>query len=200
MIWGKRYDHVVIISISSGIQSPDIVHQKDQDDTAGKIRTLLIEQGFGSGVHAQELLNRESLLKTLLTEQPGELTELILNTGMSELEYRRVGQCLEVLREQGVLVICLDDMAGHQGGSRISLHDRHLREMIHGWVQDQQWGSVMSFKGDVPRTAPSVPLDDPTVCLLNAAFSLGGSQFPQRMFGSSMNNAAQRLSGFGWMR
>ncbi len=112
----------------------------------------------------------------------------------------RVGRCLEVLREQDVLVICLDDKECHSKADSISLHDRHLRELLSAWAQDQQWGAVMSFKGDTAGPAQASRLDDPTVCLLNAAFSLGGSQFPQRMFSSGMNNAAQMLSGFGWMR
>ena len=105
-----------------------------------------------------------------------------------------------MLREQDVLLICLDDKACHREADGISLHDRHLRELLNAWAQDQQWGAVMSFKGDAAGSAQNNRLDDPTVCLLNAAFTLGGSQFPQRMFSSGMNNAAQMLSGFGWMR
>ncbi len=106
------------------------------------------------------------MFRVLLAEEPGELTELILNTSMSELEYRRVGRCLEVLREQDVLVICLDDKPCHREADGVSLHDRHLRELLSAWAQDQQWVAVMSFKGDAAGSTQTNRLDDPTVCLL----------------------------------
>lgn len=196
MIWGKRYQSVVLISTDTALQSPLIVHLKGSADRSESIKSLLGSQGFAPDSRSDSANSRDGLLNVLLSEEPGDLSELRLNTGMSEQEYRRIGQCLEVLREQGVLIICLDDKAD----SQVMLHDRHLREMINGWVQDQQWGAVMTFKGDSRKTTQTLRLDDPTVCLLNAAFSLGGSQFPQRMFSSGMNNSARMLSGFGWMR
>ncbi|MGP9831789.1 hypothetical protein [Marinobacter sp. NSM] len=200
MIWGKQYKSVVVISTSADQTAPEILRLKGNGETAGRVRALLSSQGLAPEVSTREVSSRHDLFRILLAEEPGELTELVLNTGMSELEYRRVGLCLEVLREQDVLVICLDDKACHRETDGISLHDRHLRELLSAWAQDQQWGAVMSFKGDAAGPAQSRRLDDPTVCLLNAAFTLGGSQFPQRMFSSGMNNAAQMLSGFGWMR
>ncbi|RBP31777.1 hypothetical protein DET50_1051 [Marinobacter pelagius] len=196
MIWGKRYQSVVLISTDTDLQAPLIVHLKGSADRSESIHRLLGSQGFAPDSRSYSPNSRDGLLRVLLSEEPGDLSELRLNTGMSEQEYRRIGQCLEVLREQGVLIICLDDKAD----SQVLLHDRHLREMINGWVQDQQWGTVMKFKGDAPKIAPTLRLDDPTVCLLNAAFSLGGSQFPQRMFSSGMDNSTRMLSGFGWMR
>ena len=161
---------------------------------------MLAAQGLTAEVHSRSVSSRHQLFRILLAEEPEELTELVLNTGMTELEYRRVGLCLEVLREQDVLVIRLDDTACQSEAGGISLHYRHLRELLSAWAQDQQWGAVISFKGDSVAPAQTHPLDDPTVCLLNAAFTLGGSQFPQRMFSSGMNNAAQTLCRFGWMR
>lgn len=200
MIWGKRYKSVVVISSRADHKAPEILQLKGDGSTAVGIKALLSGQGFEPEVGSRDVSSRHHLFRVLLAEEPGELTELILNTGMSELEYRRIGRCLEVLREQDVLVICLDDKACHREAGGISLHDRHLRELLSAWVQDQQWGAAMSFKGDAAGPAQTNRLDDPTVCLLNAAFTLGGSQFPQRMFSSGMNNAAQMLSGFGWMR
>ena len=82
-------------------------------------------------------------------------------------------------------MICLDD---------------NLRELLSAWAQDQRWGTAMSFKGDAASPAQNTRLDDPTVCLLNTAFTLGGLQFPQRMFSSGMNNVAQKVTGFGWLQ
>jgi len=200
MIWGKRYESVVVIRTASERDSPEIHQVRGEDGCAEKIHSLLVTQGFAPDVCSGDFENCEALLGTLLAEVPEEVVELILNTGMSELEYRRVGLSLEALREHNVLIICLDDKAGHGQDSRVSLYDHHLRELLNSWVQDQQWGAVMSFKGDTPRSTQSDRVDDPTVCLLNAAFTLGGSQFPHRMFSSGMNNTAQMLSGFGWMR
>ncbi|MAB34448.1 MULTISPECIES: hypothetical protein [Pseudomonadota] len=200
MIWGKQYKSVVVISSSAGQNAPEILQLKGNGSTGGRIKALLSDQGFEPEVHSRDVSSRHQLFRVLLAEEPGELTELILNTSMSELEYRRVGRCLEVLREQDVLVICLDDKPCHREADGVSLHDRHLRELLSAWAQDQQWVAVMSFKGDAAGSTQTNRLDDPTVCLLNAAFTLGGSQFPQRMFSSGMNNAAQMLSGFGWMR
>nr|WP_297402924.1 hypothetical protein [uncultured Marinobacter sp.] len=195
MIWGKWYKSVVLISTDSDLRAPLVMHLSGSADRAEAIHSQLNQQGFTPGILTEVANTRRDLLKVLLSEEPGDLSELRLNTGMSEYDYRRVGQCLEVLREQGVLIVCLDDKAS----TKVSPHDRHLREMISGWVQDQQWGAVMTFKGITEQNA-APKLDDPTVCLLNAAFSLGGSRFPQRMFSSGMNNEAQTLSGFGWMR
>jgi len=198
MIWGKQYKSVVVISSSTDQAAPEILKLKGDGSTAGRIKALLSGQGFESEVGSRDVSSRHQLFRVLLAEEPGELTELILNTGMTELEYRRVGRCLEVLREQDVLVICLDDKACHSEADGISLHDRHLRELLSAWAQDQQWGAVMSFKGDTAGLAQVSRLDDPTVCLLNAAFTLGGSQFPQRIFSSGSHPNVRAVSGFCW--
>lgn len=196
MIWGKHFESVVLISTDADLQAPLVVPLKGGAARAERIQALLSSQGFKASIQSEPASTRDGLLHVLLSEEPGDLSEVRLNTGMSEQEYRRIGQCLEVLREQGVLIICLDDKTD----SQVLLHDRHLREMINSWVQDQQWGDVMTFKGGSQKIVPTLRLDDPTVCLLNAAFGLGGSQFPQRMFSSGMDNSERMLSGFGWMR
>ncbi len=196
MIWGERVRSVLLISTDKSLQAPLVTHLKGKTDRSECIFSLLSSIGFTPGIQTENSEARENLLRALLSEDPEDLFELRLNTGMSEAEYRRVGQCLETMREQGVLIICLDDKAG----SEIALNDRHLREIISGWVQDQQWGAAMSFRGGLSDNQRNPKLEDPTVCLLNAAFTLGGCQFPQRMFSRGMNNAGQALSGFGWMR
>jgi len=196
MIWGQSVRSVLLLSTDASLQAPVVTHLKGDHECSERVFSLLSSQGFAPGIQDEMTEGREKLLRALLSEEPADLCELRLNTGMSEDEYRLVGQCLETIREQGVLVICLDD----KRESQVSLHDRHLREMLNGWVQDQQWGAAISFKGGLSRNKRSPKLEDPTVCLLNAAFTLGGCKFPQRMFSSGMNNAGQMLSGFGWMR
>jgi hypothetical protein len=200
MIWGRNYKSVVLISTNQRIKAPRVMHLKGSGDSAEVMCDLLSSQGFVPETMTRRTRSRDKLLEVLLAKRPEDISELELNIGMSELEYRRVGHCLEVLRDREVLLICLDDKSGRTGEDRSSLHDRRLREMLNAWVQDQRWGEAMSFKGEAKQTAPTIRLDDPTICLLNAAFTLGGSQFPQRMFSTGMNRMAQALSGFGWMR
>lgn len=197
---GMQYDSVVLISTGPGLSAPEIRCLQGACDAADKIRELLNLGAVSSKTPPERVDSRQRLLRVLLADEPGEVSELSLNTGMNELEYRHLGQCLRGLREQGVLIICLDDITGQGDDRRVALHNRQLRDMIGGWVLDQQWDSALSFRGDRPREGVSMRLDDPTVCLLNAAFSLGDSKFPQRMFSSRLNPANQSLSGFGWMR
>lgn len=202
IIWGKHYDSVLLISSGEGIREPEILRLAGRGTDALLMQTLLQEQGFAPGIFSPVSSERRQLLRALLSDAPGELTELRLNTGMAESDYRRIGQSLETLREQSVLVICLDDTADLAGGGSISLHDRQLRELLHGWAEDQQWSSAMSgaeFRAGTRAKTDSRSLEDPTVCILTTAFSLGGSQIPQRMFGSYLNDAKQTLSGYGWM-
>ena len=196
MIWGQSVRSVLLLSTDTSLQAPLVTHLKGDHERSERVFSLLSARGFAPAIQNETSEGRENFLRALLSEEPADLSELRLNTGMSEGEYRLVGQCLETIREQGVLVICLDD----KRESRVALHDRHLREMISGWVQDQQWGAAISFKGGQSGNRHHRKLEDPTVCLLNAAFTLGGCKFPQRMFSSGMNNAGQMLSGFGWMR
>ncbi|MEP3560836.1 MAG: hypothetical protein ABJM19_09185 [Marinobacter sp.] len=200
MVWGRSYQSVVLISTNQCIVVPRVVPMKGSGVNAETMCDLLKGQGFVPEVKARTGQSRDKLLAVLLAKKPESISELELNTGMSELEYRKVGKCLEVLRDQGVLLICLDDKTGHTGDERASLDNRHLREMLNTWVDDQRWGEAMSFKGEPKHAAPAIRLDDPTICLLNAAFTLGGSQFPQRMFSTGMNKVNQTLSGFGWMK
>ena len=98
MIWGKHYKSVVIISSRCDHKTPEILQLKGDGGTAGRIKALLSGHCFEPEVCSRDVSSRHQLFRVLLAEEPGELTELILNTGMSELEYRPVGRCLEVLR------------------------------------------------------------------------------------------------------
>lgn len=202
IIWGRRYDSVLLISSGEDIDQPEILRLTGEGNLALSMQSLLQVQGFAPGIFSRDSGERAQLLRSLLANEPRELTELRLNTGMTETEYRSIGHCLEVLREQRVLVICLDDTKGLHDSGSVSLHDRQLRELIQGWADDQRWSAALSgaeFRAGVKARKGERPLEDPTVCILNTAFSLGGSQIPQRMFGSYLNDARQTLSGYGWM-
>ncbi|WP_375172101.1 hypothetical protein [Marinobacter sp.] len=142
--------------------------------------------------------DRERLLRALIGELPAELVDVRLVRGMEESLYRRVGVALESLRREGGLVVCLDDRSEPTSGVMDSLNDEELREAVNGWVRDCQWESVMSFRSK--SDGGTVRLTDPRICLLKAAFFLGGSTFPQRMFNSGLNSVEHSMFGFGWTR
>lgn len=200
MIWGKPFNSVVLVSTRTGGDPAQIVRIKGDGATTEAIKAMLSAQNQPPDVVLCKDSDRPALVQALLGRELDEITELQLNTGLGEQDYRRIGQSLEALRDQGVLMLCLNNRDELEGEARTAAHDRQLREILNRWVQDQQWGAAVSLKGEKPRSVPTLRLDDPTLCLLNAAFSLGGSQFPQRMFSSGMNCAHQMLSGFGWMR
>ena len=194
MVWGKSVRSVLLISIDTSLQAPLVIHLNGDLARSKRIFGLLSNGGFSAEIQIRNSAGRESLLRLLLSEKPESFSELCLNIGMSDAEYRVIGQCLETMRKQGTLIICLDDRLGN----KVSPHDRHLREIINGWVQGQQWCAAMSFKGG-GGTTQNKRVDEPTICLLKAAFFLGGSQSPQRMFSTGMNKVEQTLWGFSWM-
>lgn len=196
MVWRHDVRSVLLISTDTGLSAPLVTHHKGDKSRSENIVSLLGARGFRPLFESEQAQARDVLLATLLAGQPEDLCELRLNTGMSEAEYRQVGLCLETIRDQGVLVVFLDD----RSDGEISFYGRQLRQMLSGWVQDQQWRAAMSVKGSSMDRVGGPKLQDPTVCLLNAAFTLGGSKFPQRLFSSGMNCAGQMLAGFGWMR
>lgn len=197
LIWGKHYRSVVLLSTNRTGDGCALRDLKSSNAGVERIHSMLEAEGFTISVDEPSEGDRSGLLESFLFEQPDDIVELSLSTGMPEDAYRQVGVSLEGLREQGVLIICVDDKPDD---CAVSLHNQHLRNLIDGWIHDQQWSSAASFKGSNTAPEPEKRLTDPTVCLLKAAFSLGGSQSPQRMFSSGMNSSAQALSGFGWMR
>lgn len=135
---------------------------------------------------------------------PEEVIELRLNTGMTSEHYRDIGHCLEALRDQGVLLICLDRLENvGNNEDHPQPHDSYLRNLIRQWEDEYRWVKAMS-KSDLgashSATGAEAPVADPMLCVLNTAFSLGGMQAPQRLFGFSLNENRQSLAGYGWMQ
>lgn len=125
-----------------------------------------------------------------------------LNLGMTEIDYRRIGQCLETCRELGMLIICFDEIGETDvGKARPSPYDADVRNMIRQWEDEQRWATVLSKSETnvAARVNEASPLSDPTLCILNTAFSLGGMQAPRRVFGSSLNAGRESLAGYVWM-
>lgn len=195
---------VAFITSEQGGVQPEIFHQCGEGALARRLQSDIGACGFDVAVRG----SRETLLK-MLTESmmqlvPREVIELRLNTGMTSEHYRNIGHCLEVLRDQGVLLICLDRLdADGNNASYHQPHDSYIRNLIRQWEDEQRWVSAMSksgLRGNRSSSATEKPVADPTLCVLNTAFSLGGMKAPQRLFGFSMNENSQSLAGYGWMQ
>jgi len=196
-------DRVVFITSETGGVQPEILHQCGEGVLARRLQSDMQARGFdvavtGSGEHGLKLL-AESMMQLM----PEEVIELRLNTGMTGRHYRDIGHCLEALRDQGVLIICLDRLETDDNGTNHHQpHATYMRNLIRQWEDEQRWVKAMSksgLRGTGSSSGDDSPVADPTLCVLNTAFSLGGMKAPQRLFGFSMNENSQSLAGYGWM-
>ena len=79
----------------------------------------------------------------------------------------------------------------------------YIRNLIRQWEDEQRWVNAMSnssLRGGGSYATNGSPVAEPTLCILNTAFSLGGMKAPQRLFGFSLNQNRQSLAGYGWMQ
>ena len=63
MIWGKQYKSVVVISSRADQKAPEILQLKGNGSTAGRIKTLLSDQGFEPEVHSRDVVSRHQLFR-----------------------------------------------------------------------------------------------------------------------------------------
>jgi hypothetical protein len=192
---------VAFITSIAGAKQPEIFHQCGKSSLAEHLQSLMAGREFD--VAGSRDPGLEVLAETMIALAPEEVIELRLNTGMTSDSYRQIGRCLEVFRDQGVLLICLDqketgegDMTHHQP------HDAYFRNLMQQWEYEQVWLQAMSrssLRGRRNTSARDAPVADPT-CVLNTAFSLGGLKAPQRVFGIALNEDSQSLAGYGWMQ
>lgn len=144
------------------------------------------------------------LAESMMPLVPEEVVELRLNTGMTSEHYRDIGHYLERLRDQGVLLICLDRLeTDGNNASHTQPHKSYVRQLIRQWEDEHRWVKALAnsgLSGTPPAPGQGNPIADPTLCVLNTAFSLGGMKAPQRLFGFSLNENSQSLAGYGWMQ
>lgn len=197
-------DSVAFITSEEGGARPEILHQCGEGVLARRLQSDMKERGFEVAVSGSRGPGLELLAKSMTQLVPEEVIELRLNTGMTSQHYREIGHCLETLRDQGVLLICLDRLeAGGGNASYHQPHDSYIRNLIRQWEDEQRWVKAMSnssLRGGGPSAANGSPVAEPTLCVLNTAFSLGGMRAPQRLFGFSLNENRQSLAGYGWMQ
>lgn len=203
-----RQDHVIdsvaFITSEKGGAQPEIFHLCDKGVLAKRLQSDMQARRFDVAVSGSRDSGLKLLAESMMQLVPEEVIELRLNTGMTSDHYRNIGHCLEALREQGVLLICLDrlDTDGNNA-SYHQPHDSYIRNLIRQWEDEQRWVKAMSnsnLRGYGSSAANGIPVAEPTLCVLITAFSLGGMRAPERLFGFSLNENRRSLTGYGWMQ
>jgi len=195
--------NVAFITSQKGCDKPEIFHQCGRGVLAERLQSLMAERGFGANIQGGRDPDLELLACNMMGVAPEEVIELRLNTGMTSDDYRQIGHCLEALREQGILLVCLDQKEPGDTDLNHQPHDAYIRNLIQQWEHEQLWLQAMSRGSLAGRPASGgrdEPLADPTLCVLNTAFSLGGLKAPQRVFGFALNEVSHSLAGYGWMQ
>lgn len=197
-------DRVAFITSKKGDAELEIFHQCGEGALARRLQSEMKTHGFEVAVSGSRDPELKLLAESVMQLVPDEVIELRLNTGMTSDHYRNIGHCLETLRDQGVLLICLDRLENDgNNASYHQPHDSYIRKLMRQWEDEQQWVRAMSksgLGGNRLSAGQDNPVADPTLCVLNTAFSLGGMKSPQRLFGFSLNENSQSLAGFGWMQ
>lgn len=195
---------VAFITSREGADLPEIFHQYGQRVLAERLQSFMAEREFDVAIAGIRNAALDSLAESMIGLAPDEVIELRLNTGMTSDSYRQIGHCLEALRDQGVLLICLDQKdTGAGNATHHQPHDASIRNLIQQWEHEQLWLRAMSgsnLGGRWKTLVRDTPVADPTLCVLNTAFSLGGLKAPQRVFGFSLDEDSQSLAGYGWMQ
>lgn len=167
---------------------------------------LSVLEGFGytPALHSGHEGMLTNLAAQLFAESPPCIVELRLGAGMSAGEYRQLGERLYRWRERQIMLICVDqvpsevDPQQHRGP-----HDPYWRGLLSQWVEERAWVDALS--DSAVGVAPSLSsgerdlINDTTLCLLHAAFGLGGLRAPERLFGFDLDDQQHALSGYGWI-
>lgn len=193
---------VVFITLKSDLVSP-VLACTAANKLGARIRRILILQGLEAGMVDQLSPRVQVLQHCLLDQPPATSIELQLCTGLSAEIYRQLGHSLQDLRSEGVLLICLDRTpADWRGADYRSPHDGYWRELMDRWVDEQQWQRAIKLadkNGSQVATVQS-SVSNASLCLMHAAFALGGLCQPQRLFGYGLDDQDRALAGLGWMR
>ncbi|WP_417565103.1 hypothetical protein [Marinobacter sp.] len=203
LIRGREVCSVVFIRLSAGLDAPEIHCPAGTSQVAGELRSLLSAGDFSPVASASGTGDLETLATTLVSPASVEVAELRLDVGMPGDYYRSIGQRLEGFRDHGVLIICFDELTATEvNGAVPPPHDAYIRNLINQWEDEMRWARAFSKSGmgKEAGVGPGEPLRNPTLCMLNIAFSLGGLKAPQRVFSSALNEGRQSLAGYGWMQ
>ena len=195
--------NVTFITSRKGGDTPEIFHLCGKGLLAGQLQSLMTDRGFPATIKGGRDPGLASLAGTMTGVAPEEVIELKLNTGMTSDDYRQIGHCLEALRDEDVLLICLDQIEPGENEKNHQPHDAYIRNLIQQWEHEQLWLQALSRGRLYERHTSAGQTDhvsDPSLCVLNTAFSLGGLKAPQRIFGFALNEERHSLAGYGWMQ
>lgn len=164
------------------------------------LASLLAGQGLAVQVECLPHPALADVAAELCEPAPGECIELCLSRDLGAWRCRQIGQALSTWRDDCVLPVCLDRVREDARAEvQRPLHDSYWRGLMSHWVEQQQWQQAMS--GNVELAYESGFDDDgtDTLCLLQAAFGLGGQHMPERLFGFDLDDHQRALAGYGWM-
>lgn len=150
-------------------------------------------------VHYQNQVPLAEVAAELFASAP-ECLELRLSPQIGAARCRQVGEALRSWREAGVLLVCLDKVPVSDATDRRRPHDPYWRNLMHHWVDQQQWHQAMpnSVRDLLQSSSKDAP-GDSTLCLLQTAFGLGGLRLPERLLGFDLDDQQRALTGYGWM-
>lgn len=193
---------IAFITLQPDLASPQLA-SPERSQLVSEIQKLLSQQGLDTTPADQLSPRIQQLQQQLFGQPPATSVELQLNTGLSAQSYRQLGQNLQQLRNRGILLICLDRTPGSLNRDTYHPpHDAYWRELIQQWVAEQQWQQAIR-QADTDKgmaNHANTLISDASLCLMHAAFALGGLCQPQRFFGYGLDDQAHALAGFGWMR
>lgn len=201
---GSPIQAVVFITSQDELRQPQVRSTQHGGAFCAELADVLTELGYPFSPSAA-CTPRVSVLASMLFESlPAECIELHLGLDMSLGQCRELGQALQNWRDRRVLLVCLDQIPlDIEPGSYCSPYDPYWRGLMQGWVEEQQWLNALpsSLSERSKRTAPGGQRQpaETSVCLLQAAFGLGGLRLPERLFGFDLDDSQRALSGFGWM-
>lgn len=193
---------IVFITLQPDLASPQLACSV-ASELVNEMQQLLTQQGQSSSLSNQLSPRIQQLQQQLFRQPPETCIELQLNTGLSAQAYRKLGHSLQQLRNQGVLLICLDRTPEpHSRDDYHPPHDAYWRELIQQWVMEQQWQQAIKQTDAESDQAGGTDtlISNASLGLMHAAFALGGLCQPQRFFGYGLDDQANALAGFGWMR
>lgn len=200
----EKVDAVVFITAHGTGRVPQLRCNRPADEFVVELRLLLEDLGHTPTVHQSNDEHLARLTTQLFARHSPDMVEVRLGSGMTAGQYRRLGESLCLWRDRHVMLICVDQLLGKLDPQQYrSPHDSYWRGLLSQWVEERNWEEALSGSalGNTPsfvKTEKAL-VSDNTLCLLHAAFGIGGSRAPQRLFGFDLDDNERALSGYCWM-
>lgn len=200
----EKVDAVVFITTHGAGRVPQLRSSRPADEFVVELRLFLEGLGHTPTVHQSFDKHLARLTIQLFARPAPDMVEVRLGSGMTAGQYRRLGESLCLWRDRHVMLICVDQLLGKLDPQQYrSPHDSYWRGLLNQWVEERNWeealsGSALGSTPSFVKTEKAL-VSDNTLCLLHAAFGIGGSRAPQRLFGFYLDDNERALSGYCWM-